>query len=144
MAVVPITLNFGLPSFIFSIISFTVGVIKSHSSIIIAQNLPLNWSMEFNTVKGVPKTTGYFKHRPPAEALKTLAFSPVCRYLLRFCFTNSALGARHKTFLPLLNSCSILATSAIIILLPAPVAASKMQLSVDALTWSIILSTASC
>src|SRR5690606_32689464 len=91
----------------------------------------------FFTVPGVPNTTGWRIHAPPALADIMLAGFPVARYFSLFCVTSSADGARHSTRLPLLASCRSPAMAAMIWLFPEPVGASTKHGSTDLRTHAI-------
>jgi len=118
----PHTRRFGLPSRMSAMMRCTVGVIRWHSSTMTPANSPprrLAWVLN---VPSVAKMTR------PRRLLLMLALymeygTPQGLNLSEFWDTSSALGARHRTFLPD-RPCSVSASMAMMTLLPAPVAAS--------------------
>jgi len=126
-----------------SMIEIKLGVSPWHSSTITSPYSAPKRLMRFLAVSGDPNTTGCRYSFPPALAENIDAGLPVARYLARFCTTNSALGARHNTRLPVLAWISR-ANSAIISDLPAPVAASMQNGDTLARINDHAASTAAC
>ena len=99
--------------------------------------------MRFLTVKGEPNTMGCRRSFAPALALNMDAGVPVAVILAWFWITNSALGARQRTRLPVISWIRR-AMSAMTWLFPAAVTASITAGSTLRRIQSTAASEASC